>query len=702
MTPEIGSLRALKNGESQYIGSASGVYFINTVRRAFARTTNEAPENGHDVAGNSEHIPSDPSPEECIVGGDDQADPPRASVAPHTPNERNRTARADEQHQPPFVSTDITSAMSNLPDYHVARRLVLTYFRIWHPLVPFLQGPECLEELRSLYDQNSDGTRRKTPSLSRLVTFRCIFNIGRLESDEPLDLGSVTIRSTSDLIPVLSLLALRSDGASIQALLSAQLYFIATVSLRHASSVGGLIIKSIVQTGMHRCPFRYWHLSPDERSMRKRIFWSFYVLDRFLSQSLGHPNGIQDSDIDVCAPGHRDLHDPVANSALSPSSAAPDSIIQHLPTNHPGRDRGSVSQHRHSQGRALSEEEEDGNSYMANGHGASASPSLRSTAILQHRRETQAVLGHHVQYSQLIGRLLEVFHKSVHVRDADDQTVLLLKADVAAWGNILTKPRVTNSTLSESTELTPDPSIFPFISYRYAILLTNRPFLSLEPSCAEFRAAIQTCISAANSIIETMEKYSELGGPLFWPGYMSAIWMSGLILALAARIESYSAARAKTPNAQNGTDFPRPSKRRITNGHLETPINNGHVLSRESPFMSVNFADASRNALSPRISFNETQAQNDYHFPTDPSGSLQNLQSEHGFNFTSSLDPTNQHSVPPLGPYHAPIPTIFPDGHPSSGQNMDLLEGADSFLDIFDGATWGHFINMIDDSGSTM
>ncbi|KAJ3544878.1 hypothetical protein NM208_g2813 [Fusarium decemcellulare] len=639
--------------------------------------------------------------------------------------------------------------MSNLPDYHVARRLVLTYFRIWHPLVPFLQGPECLEELRSLYDQNPDGTRRKTPSLSRLVTFRCIFNIGRLESDESLDLGSATIRSASDLIPILSLLALRSDGASIQALLSAQLYFIATMSLRHASSIGGLIIKSIVQTGMHRCPFRYWHLSPDERSMRKRIFWSFYVLDRFLSQSLGHPNGIQDSDIDVCVPGHRDLHDPVANSALSPSSAAPDSIIQHLPTNHPGRDRGSVSQHRHSQGRDLSEEEEDGNNYMPNRHGASASPSLRSTAILQHRRETQAVLGHHVQYSQLIGRLLEVFHKSVHVRDADDQTVLLLKADVAAWGNSLTKPRVANSTLLESTELTPDPNIFPFISYHYAILLTNRPFLSLEPSSAEFRAAIQTCISAANSIIETMERYSELGGPLFWPGYMSAIWMSGLILALAARIESYSAARAKTgiscslklltimtrrwpmaracrevlsmllkniepkrkrvaqntdsrPNAQNGTDFPRPSKRRITNGHLETPTNNGHVLSRESPLMSVNFADASRNALSPRISFNETQAQNDYHFPTDPSRSLQNLQSEHGFNFTSSLDPTNQHSVPPLGPYHAPIPTIFPDGHPSSCQNMDLLEGADSFLDIFDGATWGHFINMIDDSGSTM
>ncbi|KAH0442428.1 hypothetical protein CcaCcLH18_01470 [Colletotrichum camelliae] len=134
---------------------------------------------------------------------------------------------------------------------------------------------------------------------------------------------------------------------------------------------------------------------------------------------------------------------------------------------------------------------------------------------------------------------------SIHARDMNNQTILFLKADVAAWGNDLTEPR-PGSTLTNIPELNPDPIVFPFITYHYTVLLLNRPSLSLDSRCAEFRAALQTCISAAKAIVPTVEQYHQTGGPLFWPGYMSAVWMSGLVLALAARVKLYSLSRAKS------------------------------------------------------------------------------------------------------------------------------------------------------------
>ncbi|RSL74685.1 hypothetical protein CEP51_011496 [Fusarium floridanum] len=531
MTPEIGSLRALKNGDSQYVGSSSGVYFINTVRRAFTTIPDEESEERQHTSENGQQLLNDPSPEDCIIGGDEQGGRSMGLEA-GAPGEAGIT-QTNDQRQPATASPSFD--LGNLPNYTIARQLVLTYFRIWHPLVPFLHGPECLSQLDALYRDTS------TTPLSRLVTFKCIFNIARLESDNIPDLSSISIHSASDLLPTLGLLALRCDIPSIQALLAAQVYFISTMSLRHASSVGGLISRSIFQTGMHRCPFRYWHLSPEDRDMRKRIFWSFYVLDRFLSQSLGHPNGIQDSDIDVCAPGHRDLHEPVTQSALSPSSAAAaDNLILHLPANHP--DRRLASPRLRAQSRDPSPEEDA--DLVRDPSETSSGPSRRTAAILQHRRETQSVLENHVRYSQLVGRLLEIFHKSITERRADDQTVLFLKADVSAWGNGLTQPRLDSKTNQENPELTPEPTVFPFVLYHYCVLLLNRPTLSLDPSSAEFRAGLQVCIGAASSIIETVGKYSDLGGPLFWPGYMTAVWMSGLILALATWLQSYSPTKA--------------------------------------------------------------------------------------------------------------------------------------------------------------
>lgn len=50
--------------------------------------------------------------------------------------------------------------------------------------------------------------------------------------------------------------------------------------------------------------------------------------------------------------------------------------------------------------------------------------------------------------------------------------------------------------------------------------------------------------------------------------------------------------------------------------------------------------------------------------------------------------------------YFAPIPTTFPDRHRGpNNQQTDQLGGADNFFEIFDGATWGSLIDIVNDAG---
>ncbi|OLN96912.1 putative transcriptional regulatory protein YJL206C-like protein 3 [Colletotrichum chlorophyti] len=785
MAPEIGSLRALSNGESQFVGSSSGVYFINTVRKAFS-TADDAPSSA--VVGTDEHGENDlqgnPSPEDCIVGGQERADleTPRGSQG--DAHDRVSNCQPEGRISPFPVGINFFEASDNLPEYEIARRLVMTYFRIWHPLVPFLKGHECLKDLDALYSPDFD--KRNLSSMSTLITFRCIFNIARLENAVRVDLGSATIHSPSDLLPALSLLALRCDTPSIQALLSAQVYFVSTMSLRHASSVSGLLSKSIFQSGMHRCPFRYDHLSPDERAMRKRMFWSFYVLDRFISQSLGHPNGIQDSDIDVCPPGPGDLHEPVSSLKDSLGNAPATNTSLHLPVNHPDRLAESTPTQVRVREPTTESDHEDGTTGTPADASGDEAVFARSAAIDRHRRETQAVLENHVRHSQLVGRILEVFHKSIHARDMDTQTILFLKADVAAFGNELTQPRLSPSHSAHIPELTPDPTVFPFISYHYAVLLFNRPSLSLDSRRAEFRSALQTSVRTAKTIIHTIEQYAENGGPLFWPGYMSAAWMSGLVLALAARLNLYSSAKAIRHSSissslnllesmtkrwsmanhckevlflllqsiENGSksrkrgrcgaqlepdppkrtrpaspdlhtrtgqriDSQRSSKRQV-NGVRGSDRQAG-ALSDEplSPWRTapaIGKAQRTQVLLTPtnqqeasrdwnKYNYNRAYAHHDRDgFQFSRLGSYNDcyqFQQPIATQFAglSELDFLN--NAPLLGSQYPRIPTTFPDrGRNDHSPFMDQIGGGDALFNVFDGATWGSLLDIVNDAGA--
>jgi hypothetical protein len=84
-----------------------------------------------------------------------------------------------------------------------------------------------------------------------------------------------------------------------------------------------------------------------------------------------------------------------------------------------------------------------------------------------------------------------------------------------------------------------DLSPFFSVLYEHLILSINRPCLSLDPSSPDFCSGLQTCIGAAKGILSALKTQVDKGQALFWPGLLSAAYMSGLVIAFACQLRQY-------------------------------------------------------------------------------------------------------------------------------------------------------------------
>ncbi|KAK7428141.1 hypothetical protein QQZ08_005380 [Neonectria magnoliae] len=323
---EIGSFVALPSSNSEFIGSASGVFFADTVFRAFARATAverpDARADGPDPGSAHTYLVA---PE--THHGADPVDDEHAGASASSPRFDTRSYGVD------------AAALGVAPPPDVAQKLIETFFRHWHPFFPFLHGPTFLAQIDHFYDGDPAPdlapNTQTTWKLCRAVTFQCIFNIAASASGRVLD-SACRIQPISTFTSLIGPILSNYDAASLQALLAAELYLIATMSLRAASTIQGALARSVYNSGFHRCPSRYLQLPPGTAGIRKRIFWCAYVLDRYIGQALGHPFSIQDADIDVCIPGMTELHRPVngREHVAASQSALNQQVLNHLPINH--------------------------------------------------------------------------------------------------------------------------------------------------------------------------------------------------------------------------------------------------------------------------------------------------------------------------------------------------------------------------------
>lgn len=542
---EIGSFVALSLDDSEFIGSASGAFFTNTVFRAFAQEVSAD-------ASNSET----PNQGESAASGA----PPAHPQAHDHPSSAHNYLVASESHGRQQESTATTKVTSDVqsssagtrsygvvaeglgaaPPPAVAQKLLELYFRKWHPFFPFLHGPTFFDQLNLFYEEESHpGSTADTRSsrLSRAVTFQCVFNLAAFSSNQSLE-PECRIQSPSALMEVLGSLLCNHDMASLQALLAAELYLTSHMRLRAASTIHGALSRTMYNAGFHRCPSRYVQLSSDASSIRKRIFWCAYVLDRFISQALGHPCSIQDDDVDVCVPGMLEMHKTVGQGRTAgvPDSTLNEEVLDHLPKDlaEPTQNQAVTSTSPRTGGLSDS-------SPAVSDRLPVCSPAQHHTVADEGVGEF--ILSYWVTYSRLLGDVVGLFHRSLHSRAINRRKIQDLSHRIHSWWNGL--PQALQDDALDPMSIPPEnPGIFFSVSYNYLILLIHRPFLSLQTDHIDFRSSMQAAITASRKIITGLRGKNDNLFLMGWPGILSATWMAGLVLAFAGLLESYPLAKA--------------------------------------------------------------------------------------------------------------------------------------------------------------
>lgn len=296
---ETGLMRDGGNpGLPRFVGSSSGIHFVRTVYGILSRST------GQQL-----------SVSQLVPGEDDQLDDAHESVGanPATPG---TGARA------PLWQSDEVIPSGNLMTSSVTFDALIawtkSYFEIWHPVFPFLHGPEVVEILEQVAN---NGLENLSPQDSAIV--RAIVSISLADSRQlgtanapgpgpvPLDLVFFSLDHVASSLHFI--LGTPASLKNIQAALCVELFLVSMLKFNMASRVGGIVVRMAYHLGLHRCPRRYQNFNPHEVSMRKRIWWSFYCLERLVCQALGLPLDVQDSDVDVCFSHDIEYHLPAGS-----------------------------------------------------------------------------------------------------------------------------------------------------------------------------------------------------------------------------------------------------------------------------------------------------------------------------------------------------------------------------------------------------
>ncbi|KAL4805591.1 fungal-specific transcription factor domain-containing protein [Aspergillus unguis] len=273
---ELGVMRksSTDNGSASFLGSSSGIHFIRVVYNAFARR--------------SAHLNRPQQKDTQVPGEDDQLH--------HQPHQR----RPDL-----WLPHELDLNAPGIASFDTLAQWTRGYFENWHPIFPFISGPAFLVVLEHL---SRDGFSNLSVADGILV--RSIISIALMDRRQTDSSGfqspippALVFRTVHQAMESLYTLFCEPPTIPIlQAAFGVQLFLASLLRLDAASRVGGVIIRTAYHLGLHRCPVRY-SFSPEEIATRRRLFWSVYCLERYLSQALGIPLGIQDDDIDVCYPG---------------------------------------------------------------------------------------------------------------------------------------------------------------------------------------------------------------------------------------------------------------------------------------------------------------------------------------------------------------------------------------------------------------
>lgn len=285
----------MRDGDSpdlpRFVGSGSGIHFVRTVYDILSRN------NGQPTRVHSQVVP----------GEDDQLDgarEPDAGPGAGAPTPGANFFWHDEE----IVHTGDPGRSNVTFDALVA--WTKSYFEIWHPSFPFLHGPEVLDILETVANRGIQRVSGQESSIVRALISISLADARQLPGSRvpgarsappvPSDLTFLSLDHVASCL--LFVLGSPASLRNMQAALCVELFLVSMLKFNMASRLGGTVARMAYHLGLHRCPQRYLNFSPHEVSMRKRIWWSFYCLERLVCQVLGLPLDVQDDDVDVCFP----------------------------------------------------------------------------------------------------------------------------------------------------------------------------------------------------------------------------------------------------------------------------------------------------------------------------------------------------------------------------------------------------------------
>lgn len=445
---EIGFMRESHVGSATFLGSSSGIHFIRHVYNAFARRSADLQQNR---ARDRTSVP----------GEDDRLQ--RGSGGSHDTDELWSKEELD-------LSPNTLFSFDDLANW--TRR----YFENWHPIFPCLHAPTVLKAMETLGHRGPSAVSRL-----ELIVIRSLVSISLADSRQAEGPGAnvgpvpatLVFQSVHHVMEDIQILLTEPTTIPLlQAAFCAQLALASLLRLNAASRVGGVITRTAFHLGLHRCPGRFSCFSSQEVGIRRRLFWSIYSLERYLSQALGIPLGIRDDDIDVCYPGE-ERH-------VTATPETPDDyrlrLLCHLAKF--ARIRGLILE-------------------------------LRNKSILHSHAGT-------VEASHVNGELSQWWNEVY-----DDVNPIEDHAD--------TEP-------GQGPVLTPYHRLLLIVLRHEAIISINRPLLAAEKPNPDYKNALQTCIASSRSLLAALKKYmsSSSNAPLTWPSFTWTTWMACLILMYAS------------------------------------------------------------------------------------------------------------------------------------------------------------------------
>jgi hypothetical protein len=267
-----------------------------------------------------------------------------------------------------------------------------------------------------------------------------------------------------------------------------------------ASRLQGIAAHLAFQLSLYKCPNRTHVFSEKEAELRKRLFWSVFCIDRYISIRLGNPSILSLEDVDVCYPQSE-------NHLLSDATG-----IGTYPLD----------------------------------------ATLTSANVESVHDERLDLVDFLARQAEIRGSIMKLRNKTaVNRGHQDDYQALKVETEHAKWWTTVDEHFSCHGHAQSIAKL----HQVTLIVLRFeTILALHRSILGDPKHDTVFNAALQRCVTASRLIINTLHKalrgFGAFDGspvqhgyestPLLWPSFTWAVWMSAFIVIFAATEDQLS------------------------------------------------------------------------------------------------------------------------------------------------------------------